>query len=143
MYAFIPYTIGKEPYVIGAYLCTPLVKFPVADLKPTADKPYRGTTIAELGSGNRPIDMILYRKDGKEFLLMANTSRGVMKIPTEGFASAEPITRPFSSETAGVPYDQVPSMTRVQQLDLLDASHSVALATGDAGLTDLKTYDLP
>ena len=29
MYAFIPYTIGNEPYVIGAYLCTPLVKFPV------------------------------------------------------------------------------------------------------------------
>ena len=45
---------------------------------------FRGTTIAELGAGNRPIDMVLYKKNGKEFLLMSNTSRGVMKIPTAG-----------------------------------------------------------
>ena len=44
-----------------------------------------GTTIAELGTGNRPLDMIVYKKDGKDFLLMSNTSRGVMKIPTADF----------------------------------------------------------
>ena len=32
--------------------------------------------------------MIVYKKDGKDFLLMANNSRGVMKIPTGDFASA-------------------------------------------------------
>ena len=46
-----------------------------------AAKPYRGTTIAEFGAGNRPIDMVLYKKNGKDFLLMSNTNRGVMKIP--------------------------------------------------------------
>ena len=46
----------------------------------------RGTTIAELGSGNRPIDMIVYSRGGQDYLLMSNTSRGVMKIPTATFA---------------------------------------------------------
>jgi hypothetical protein len=143
MYAFIPYAIGNEPYVIGAYLCTPLVKFPVSALKPAAGKPYRGTTIGEFGAGSRPIDMILYKKNGKEFLLMANTTRGVMKIPTEGFGAAAPITMPVTSETGGVPFEKVPSMARVQQLDLLDATHSVVLAGSNATGLDLQAVELP
>ena len=101
VYTFVPYTIDNQPYIIAGYPCTPLVKFPVAALKPGAK--LRGTTIAELGAGNRPIDMILYKKDGKEFLLMSNTSRGVMKIPTADFATAAPITAPVRARPAGVP----------------------------------------
>jgi hypothetical protein len=140
VYAFVPYSIDNQPYIIGAYLCTPLVKFPVSALAPGAK--YRGTTIAELGAGNRPIDMVLYKKNGKEFLLMSNTSRGVMKIPTEGFATAAPITTPVTSETGGVPYEKVTSMTGIQQLDLLDATHSVVITTANAGL-NLTAVELP
>ena len=140
VYAFIPYTLDSQPYIIGAYLCTPLVKFPVSALTPGAK--FRGTTIAELGAGNRPIDMILYKKDGKEFLLMSNTSRGVMKIPTATFATATPITAPVTSETGGVAYDKITSMTSVQQLDLLDATHSIVIA-GNAGALNLSAVALP
>ena len=56
-----------------------------------------GTTIAELGNRNRPLDMIVYQKNGKEFLLMSNNSRGVMKIPTNTFAAAAPIVITQSS----------------------------------------------
>ena len=84
MYAFVPYTVNNQPFIIGAYTCTPLVRFPVADLKPNSGSKYRGQTIAELGAGNRPIDMIVYRKGGKDFILMANTRRGVMKIAKTG-----------------------------------------------------------
>jgi hypothetical protein len=140
VYAFIPYTIDNQPYIIGAYLCTPLVKFPVASLAPGTK--YRGTTIAELGAGNRPIDMVLYKKNGKEFLLMSNTSRGVMKIPTQDFATAAPITTGVTAETAGVPYEKITSMTGIQQLDLLDATHSVVIATAPAGL-NLTAAELP
>jgi hypothetical protein len=142
MYAFVPYTINNEPYMIGGYLCTPLVKFPVSALKPTAGKPYRGTTIGEFGAGSRPIDMILYKKNGKDFLLMSNTNRGVMKIPTEGFATAAPITTPVTSETGGVPFEKVPAMTGVLQLDLLDATHSVVLA-GNTTALNLRAVELP
>ena len=140
VYAFVPYTINNQPYIIGAYLCTPLVKFPVSALSPGAK--FRGTTIAELGAGNRPIDMILYQKGGKEFLLMSNTSRGVMKIPTDGFASASPITTPVTSETAGVAYETVRSMSGIQQLDKLDATHSLVIASTGAGL-NLSAAELP
>ena len=89
---FVAYQIGNEPYLLAAYTCTPLVKVPVAELKAGAH--VKGTTIAELGNRNRPLDMIVYQKDGKDYLLMTNSSRGVMKIPTEGAGTAESITAP-------------------------------------------------
>ena len=120
VFAFVPYRIGNTPHLVAAYLCTPLVKFPVASLQPGTK--VVGTTIAELGNRNRPVDMIVYKKDGHEFLLMANTARGVMKIPTDGFASASPITAPVKSETSGVAYETVAAMKGIEQLDLLDAN---------------------
>jgi hypothetical protein len=143
MYAFIPYTIDNQPYIIGGYLCTPLVKFPVSALKPNAGSKYRGTTIGEFGAGSRPIDMILYKKNGKDFLLMSNTTRGVMKIPTEGFAAATPITAPVTSETGGVPFEKITAMAGVTQLDLLDATHSIVLSGSNAAGLDLKAVELP
>ena len=62
MYTFVPYQVQNTPHLIAGYLCTPLVKFPVASLKP--GEKIMGTTIAELGAGNRPIDMVLYNKGG-------------------------------------------------------------------------------
>ena len=142
MYAFVPYAINGQPHIVGAYTCTPLVKFPVAELKPASGSKYRGTTIAELGAGNRPIDMIVYSKDGKDFLLMANTRRGVMKIPTSSFASAAPITTPSNTETAGVPFEKVAAMTDIQQLAQLDATHSVVIR-GSASALALNAVALP
>jgi hypothetical protein len=140
VYTFLPYTLNNQPHLIAGYLCTPLVKFPITSLKP-GDK-VRGTTIAELGAGNRPLDMILYKKNGRDFLLMSNNSRGVMKIATDGFASASPITSPVSAETAGVPYETVASMKGVEQLDLLDAQSSIVIARAGAVL-NLQIVPLP
>jgi hypothetical protein len=142
MYAFIPYILNNQPYIIGAYTCTPLVKFPVSDLKPNSGNKFRGTTIGELGAGSRPIDMILYKKGGKEFLLLANTARGVMKIPTDSFANATPLTTPSNAETAGVPFEKVASMAGVQQLDLLDATHSIVVQ-GMGSPLNLHAQELP
>ena len=142
MYAFVPYTINNQAYIIGAYTCTPLVKFPVSDLRPNSGSKYRGQTIAELGAGNRPIDMIVYKKSGKDYLLMANTDRGVMKIPTEFFGTATPITTPSRTETAGVPFESVKAMQGVQQLDLLDATHSIVIQ-GQPSALNLQAVELP
>jgi len=46
-------------------------------------------------------------------------------------------------ETGGVPFEKVPSMARVQQLDLLDATHSVVLAGSNATGLDLQAVELP
>jgi len=140
VYAFLPYSINNTPHLVAAYLCTPLVKFPVGSLQPGTK--VVGTTIAELGNRNRPIDMVLYKKDGREFLLMSNTSRGVMKIPTDGFANAAPITQPVKTETGGIAYETVAAMKGVEQLDLLDGNRTLALSRSDAGL-NLVAVALP
>lgn len=139
VYAFVPYTVGGAPHLIAGYLCTPLVKFPMASL--TGTRKIVGTTIAELGAGNRPIDMLVYRKDGREFLLMSNTRRGVMKIPTDTFATAEPITTRIGG-TAGVPFETIATMTGIQQMDLLDGQHTLVIAAGN-GSTNLRAVPLP
>jgi hypothetical protein len=141
VYTFVPYTIDKQPYLIGGYLCTPLVKFPLSSLTPGAK--VQGTTIAELGAGNRPIDMVVYKKDGAEYLLMANTSRGVMKIPTQAFGTQPAITVPVPNGTAGVGYETIASMKGIQQLDLLDATHTVVLAKTETGSVNLASVIVP
>ena len=141
VYAFLPYAINNTPHLVAAYLCTPLVKFPVASLQPGTK--VVGTTIAELGNRNRPIDMLVYKKDGREFLLMSNTARGVMKIPTDNFATATPITAPVKTETGGVAYETVTAMKGIEQLDLLDAGRTVALSRVDGGAVNLITVALP
>src|SRR5438034_9892734 len=140
VYTFIPYTIDNKPYIIASYTCTPLVRFPLDSLKGSK---VVGTTIAEFGAGNRPLDMVRYRKDGHEFLLMSNNRRGVMKIPTEAFGTASAITARVSSETAGIPYETIKSMTGVEQLDLLDAQRSIVLARTPAGALNLSAVPLP
>ena len=126
---------------MAAYTCTPLVKVPLSsELKP--GEKVKGTTIAELGNRNTPLDMIVYAKGGKDYLLMANTARGVMKIPAESFAGAEPITARPATETAGVKYETVGELKGVTQLDKLDDARGLILVKTDAGF-DLKTIELP
>ena len=139
VYAFVPYNVAGTPHLIAGYLCTPLVKFPVASLGNS--QKVVGTTIAELGAGNRPLDMIVYKKDGNEFLLMSNTNRGVMKIPTDGFATAAPITTRIGG-TAGVAYETIQAMTGVVQMDLLDAQRSLVI-TRAGGTLNLQAVALP
>jgi hypothetical protein len=135
---FVPYTIGSEAYILAAYTCTPLVRIPVSELKP--GNKVKGTTIAELGNRNRPLDMIVYKKDGKEFLLMANSSRGVMKLPAAKLESYPPITA--HTEKEGVPYETIESLKGVQHLDKLNDTMAMLLVD-DAGSMNLRTIPLP
>jgi hypothetical protein len=139
--AFVPYSINNQPYLLAGYTCTPLVKFPIADLKPGSK--VRGTTIAEFGAGNRVLDMIVYRKGGQEFLLTTNNSRGVMKIPTSTFANATPITAPVETETGGVPFEKVAGMTGIEQMDKLDDTNSIVIARNTTGALNLQVVPLP
>lgn len=137
---FVATEIGGQPHLLAAYTCTPLVKVPLSDLKPGAH--VKGTTIAELGNHNRPLDMITYDRNGQDYLLMANNSRGVMKVATAGADQAESITRPVP-ETKGLPYETIQDLKGVVQLDKLGESQAVLLIQDDAGTLSLETIDLP
>jgi hypothetical protein len=136
----VPYDIKGETHVLAAYTCTPLVKFPVSDLKP--GQKVRGTTVAELGNRNVPLDMIVYNKGGKDYILMANNSRGVMKIPVEGIDTAPAITAKVATETGGMKYEKIDSLKGVVHLDKFDNGHAIILVKNDKGLT-LETIGLP
>jgi hypothetical protein len=137
---FVAYEIGGKPYILASYTCTPIVKFAVADLQPGAR--VKGTTIAELGNRNKPLDMVVYRKDGRDYLLLANSSRGVMKIDTGRAGTQEGIVKQVSDK-AGLPYETIAGLKGVEQLDQLDRERAVVLARGEGGRLDLKTVPLP
>ncbi len=137
---FAAYKINGEPYLMAAYTCTPLVKVPVAALKPGTH--YKGTTVAELGNRNQPLDMVVYQKDGKDYILTANSSRGVMKITTDGIADAASISSPIQN-TAGLPYKTIESMKGVVQLDLLDKDNALVIVEQPGGALNLETVALP
>ena len=136
---FVPYEIKAEANILAAYTCTPLVKFPVSQLKPGTK--VVGTTIAEMGNRNRPLDMVVYKKGGTDYLLMNNSSRGVMKMSLANVDSYKPITAP--TETAGLPYETIASLKGVEQLDKLDDSNALLLLRGEGGSLDLKSIPLP
>jgi hypothetical protein len=137
---FAPFKVGGQQHLLAAYTCTPLVQFPVSDLKP--GEKIKGKTIAELGNRNRPLDMIVYEKDGKTYLLMANSSRGVMKISTENIDKAEGIVAPVQDKK-GLGYETIAGWTGVEQLDRLDGKNVIVVRKVEGGSLNLESVPLP
>jgi len=133
--------IAGEASIVASFTCTPLVVIPVKRIEPKAH--IKGTTIAELGNRNKPLDMIEYEKDGGRFILMANSARGIMKVDTKGIDSAEPLTEPVAGgESKGQPYETVEDWKGVTQLAKLDATKAVVILQDDAG-QHLAILELP
>ena len=70
--------------LLASYTCTPLVTIPTAEIKEGAS--ITGKTIAELGYGNTPIDMLVVTTQGfdgtmSKSLLVTNKNRGGSMIP--------------------------------------------------------------
>lgn len=139
---FMPFVIGGQPHLMAAYTCTPLVIIPIDQIN--TESHIKGRTIAELGNRNRPLDMIHYEKDGDSYVLMANSSRGVMKITTDGIETIDTITSRVSrGGTAGLAFETIESLTGVVQLDKLDEHRAVVLIKDESGKLNLQTIDLP
>jgi hypothetical protein len=139
---FVPFVIDGEPNLLAGFTCTPLVKFPLKSLEP--GKTIRGTTVAELGNRNRPLDLIVYEKGGQSWLLMANNNRGVMKISTKDIEKNTGIDEPVAGGgVAGQEYETIEDLKGVVQLDRLNDAKAVILVQTDSGAQDLRTIDLP
>jgi hypothetical protein len=139
---FVPFNVGNQPHLLAAYTCTPLVQFPIKDLQPGAK--IKGKTVAELGNRNRPLDMIVYQKGGKDYLLLANSSRGVMKISTDSIEGTESITAPVpGGGRKGLPYETIESWTGVDQLAQLDGQTALVVRRGEGGALNLEPLPLP
>jgi len=129
---------GKKS-IIASYTCTPLVVFPIEDLKPGTH--VKGRTVAEMGSGNSPLDMITMTKGTESYLLMANSSRPVFKVKYSNINAFQgTITTPVeeSFETAGVHFTSLPVVS-VLQMEKLDDSQFLMLQRRANGDLDLWT----
>lgn len=138
---FVPFKSEGKTSLIAAYTCTPLVQFPVSELKPNAK--ITGRTIAELGNRNRPIDMIVYQQEGHDYLLIANSARGIMKVTTDNIDTVESITaRVGGGGTAGVKYETIKSWQGIDQLDKFNDQLAIVVRKTESG-SNLETLPLP
>src|SRR5262245_46731576 len=136
---FAPYKIGAEDHSLAAYTCTPLVKIPIKKLEPGTK--FVATTVAELGNRNRPLSIIVYKKGGKDYALIANSSRGMMKVNLEGVDKIEGITSRING-TAGLKYETLKELAGVEKLDAFDKDHALVLNKVE-GKLNLGTVELP
>lgn len=128
--------INGKKYIVASYTCTPLVLFPMDDLKP--GQHVKGRTVAEMGSGNSPIDMITFSKGADSYLMMANTRHPVAKVPYKNIAAFEgTLTEPVKG-TAGAQFTALP-MTNVMQMDKLADNMVLVLQKKSNGDIDLWT----
>jgi hypothetical protein len=113
--SFLPIVLDGRPSLVAGYGCSPIATFNRADLATT--RHLRGRTIAELGGGNRPFDMIEYRNaQGKRYILIGNSDRTITRLDPEEVASAPALVTPVKAayENAGVGYLSVASFGVVQ-----------------------------
>lgn len=135
--AFVPYQLQGKEQLLAAYLCTPLVTFDTANLEDGAH--VKGRTVAEFGSGNYPLDMVVYQKNGADRLLIANSNLPMMIVDPDDIASFEgEIDAEVEGYVGGVSYE-IRSGTGVQQMDLLDSERIVVLQRLPGGTLDLVT----
>ena len=128
---------GKK-YLIASYTCTPLVLFPLDELK--AGTHVKGRTIAEMGNMNTPVDMIKLNEGGVDYLVLANDRRPVAKMPYSGVEAFQGTLTEQVSATAGVDFSKLP-IEKVVQLDKLDDNRAVILQKKADGALDLWTSD--
>lgn len=139
--------LGDRPHLIAAYTCTPLVTIALEELKNNAH--VKGKTIAELGYGNTPADMITYRltDQGKteDYILLVNYERGanLMSVAQIAAANAKPgIDKPIPfGQIVGVDPVQAPLVGTVR-LDELDDKFLIAVRRQlEKNTLELVTFD--
>ena len=136
--AFLPLTVGGTPTLLAGYGCSPIATFARADFAKA--KHLKGKTVAELGGGSKPTDMIRYSYQGKEWILIANSHRTLMRIDPASLASAPAMTEPVKEiyKPAGLGYLPVASAGVLQIDDLNDELIAILERDLESGALNLR-----
>lgn len=138
--SFLPITLAGRPSLLAGYGCSPIATFTRSEL--AGARHLRGKTIAELGGGNRPFDMIAYKNaDGRDFVLIANSDRTLTRFDVSEVAAAPALQTPVKQayQPAGVEYLPIASFG-VVQLDDYNAGHVVVLKRNrDSGALEVAS----
>ncbi|MBM2809775.1 MAG: hypothetical protein HW416_534 [Chloroflexi bacterium] len=130
---FMPY--GGNSSILASYTCTPVVHFSLSDIGSASQ--LKGRTVAELGSGNTPVDILSYKRDGQEFLLVSNTKHPLMKLACRDVDRQEGLTQP--KQPRGVPREELPHQG-VSHMANLNASYVLMMQQDEAANVHLRSY---
>jgi len=144
---FVPYNDGTS--LLASYTCTPVVHFSLSDLE--SGTQLKGRTVAELGAHNRPLDIVSYKQNGEEFLLISNANHPLTKIACKDIDNQGALTVPDRSlddrrdgprsPMVGVPREEL-SHGSVRRLANLNGSQVLMLHEEDGGEIHLRSYDV-
>ena len=130
---FLPQRINGKLYMLAAYTCTPLVAFEADALKD--HQHVFGRTVADLGAGNQPLDMISYTRAGQQNILIANSRHPLMRVTTADIASGPDLKNP----TKDMGITRVPiAQQGIKQLADYDAEHVLVIQSNSNGGLDLR-----
>lgn len=147
--AFAVVSLDGKDHLLAAYTCTPLVTAPLEDISNGAT--VRAKTIAELGFGNTPLDIVPFEieYDGQKssWVIVANAAKSADLISLDAIAAANrsegistPVKVPFQT-TAGPAGIQMP-LTNLLRLVDQDPQFLLALrrdpAQGDLHLVSFR-----
>ena len=151
----LPYEEKGKNYLVGAFTCTPVVKYALDDLQPGAK--VKGMSIIELGSGNTPQDMFTYEKGGKKYILM-NTKRFFKPFGPSPYwtvridydllrenakVNEKALRRLKGNEPATDRAQMMPDYHGIMTMARLDDERALGVRTDDKGGFDLVVLALP
>jgi len=149
----IPYEEGGKKYLVGAFTCTPLVKYSLSDLK--ADAKVKGESVIEVGNANTPRDMFVYEKGGKKYILMStyrNPKYGkkfgtsyywTVKLDFNILAEKEKVNLKAVRRDVAANQYMVASYDGVTHMDLLDRERAMVVRQDEKGNVSLEAVALP
>ena len=137
---FVPYERDGAAHMITAYTCTPLATFPMDKFQNGAL--IKSKTVAEFGAGNIPMDMLVYRKGDKDYLMISNSTRNLMRVDIdEIFNMEEGLTTDVEGfDVAGISYTSLPS-NGISQIAYLNEKNVLALVLSPGGLVALRSLN--
>lgn len=139
---FMEFKVNGQTHLLAAYGCSPVAKYPLNDVRSNAQ--LRGTTILEIGGGNRPLDMLTYRKNDKDYILIANSSRTLIRMNSDDVDKATPLTTVVNQgyQHAGVNYLSIAEVG-IMQLDKLNDQYLIMVQRDvEDGSLNLRTMKI-
>lgn len=135
---FMPMELNGQAHIVAAYTCTPLVTFPVSSV---ADGGHiMGKTAAELGSNNRPVDIISFERGGKQHIVLSNSNRSAMRFDPNDLIKQQTLKTPLEErfKSVGAPYVQLP-LVQVLQLDDFNDDYLAVMQRGSNGALNFRS----
>ena len=131
--SFVPY--GGAGSVLAAYTCTPLVQFSLTGA--AAGSQVKGKSVADLGPGSTPTDMLHFRQGGEDYFLVANSRHPLMKVARRDIDKQEALIK--QADHVGAARKELPQ-AGVSRLANLGDGHVLMMQQDPAAGLSLRSY---